>query len=57
MLLSGISISVVIPPAAAARVAVEKPSHSVRLVDVNVCVDDSRHHDKVVGLVYDGALR
>ena len=30
MLLSGISISVVIPPAAAARVAVEKPSHSVR---------------------------
>src|SRR4029077_19510578 len=30
MLLSGISMRVVIPPAAAARVAVEKPSQSVR---------------------------
>ena len=29
-LLSGMSTSVVIPPAAAARVAVAKPSHSVR---------------------------
>ncbi len=30
MLLSGMSTSVVTPPAAAARVAVAKPSHSVR---------------------------
>ena len=46
--LSGMSRIVVTPPAAAARVAVSNPSHSVaaRIVDVNVSVDDSRHHDQ-----------
>jgi hypothetical protein len=46
---SGISIMVVVPPAAAALVAVSKPSHSVRprLVDVYVRVDHTGHDDLV----------
>ena len=49
MLLSGMSTSVVTPPAAAARVAVSKPSHAVRpgLVDVHVRVDDAGHENFV----------
>ena len=50
MLFSGMSTSVVTPPAAAARVAVAKPSHSVRpgLVDVDVRVDQPRQQHHVV---------
>jgi hypothetical protein len=42
MLLSGMSMIVVTPPAAAARVAVAKPSHWCgRVVDVHVAVDQA----------------
>ena len=46
------SRSVVTPPAAAARVAVSKPSHSgaARLVHVDVRVDDAGHHEPVAGV-------
>src|ERR1700723_170916 len=33
------------------------PFRAARLVDVDVGVDDSPHHNKVVSLVYEGALR
>ena len=54
MAFSGISISVVMPPAAAACVAVAKPSHSVRpgFVDVDVRVHQAGHDDQIA--VVDG---
>ena len=53
MLFSGISIMVVMPPAAAARVADENPSPigTARLVDVHVCIDKPRHNDGAGGFL------
>ena len=58
MLLSGMSTMVVTPPAAAARVAQAKPSHSVRpgLVDVHVRIHEARQDDGLAHVV-DLAIR
>ena len=52
MLLSGMSTIVVMPPAAAARVAVVEafPLGAARLVDVHVRVDEPGHHDEIAGI-------
>ena len=52
MLLSGMSTSVVTPPAAAARVAVVEafPIGAAGLVDVDVRVDEPGHDDEIAGV-------
>ena len=59
MLLSGMSTIVVTPPAAAARVAVANPSHSVRpgSLHVHVRVDESGHQHQVTEVDHLGASR
>lgn len=53
MLLSGMSMMVVQPPAAAARVALSSfPLGAPGLIDMHMRVDQARHHHQLTDVVY-----